>query len=74
MTPHVWGGNACCTLLTWENVASGAADSDLLNTHQEADVRIMFHLGAAAGHVINIHLIPKLPPFRYSFVFFEIRL
>ena len=54
VTRDVWGGNGCCTLFMWNSAANGAADSGLLNPRQDGDMSIIFHLGAAVDHVINV--------------------
>ena len=56
VTPEMWGGTGCCTLFMFNNVANGAADGGLMNPRQSGELRLVFRLGAAINHVINVLL------------------
>ena len=44
LKPEEWGYNKNCTLYMFDNVASGNADSPLMNIKQEGGVRLQFRL------------------------------
>ena len=49
-----WGQARNCTLLMYDNVANGCADSQRLNPKQSGDLPLSYEFGAAPGTNITV--------------------